>query len=1033
MDNCPNQVVICGDKDTAAAAVDQLRGTGAICQVLPFARPYHTPLFDSACGLLREFFGDLRIIAPKTKIYSCMTAGLMPSEPDGIRSQAVEQWALQVRFRETIEAMYSAGVRIFLEVGPQANLTGFVNDILKRKPHLAVASNVKRRSGVTQLNHALGLLAAHGVHMQLDYLYRRRLPQELDLEMTGEVADDLGAQKRAPKLSLALPIVGLEVKEPEGSQDRLSSGLAAELEDQSQSQPARLSRQNNESLNAGVGGRFASALAGQGTTTAGSIGIQAQTMREYLQTMERFLDVQQEVMHAYQAGHSKASVGPETRDSAAPTVPPIEDHAHPDVTASLRADQTLSVSQAESSLAPPKLALSSRESLEKLLLSLVSQKTGYPVDMLRVDQDLEADLGIDSIKRVEILGDLQKQIGTFEGDEMERLAGLKTLQQMVALLLERQGGQKVTETVSPSLSGANGDSDMPFIGTITSHITGKELSALREFDLDEDLFFLDHTLGREISVTDKDLTGLPIMPLTVSLEIMAEAASLLLPDGLFIGMRDIRAYRWVTLENKRLTLRVNAKCQSGKEVRVELREADDAADAGTSLGLPVIEGTVLFGERYPEPPTLDSFTLQGRRASRWNSDELYSEGMFSGPCFQGMVSMDWWGEDGAEATIKTLPSDGFFRDRSSVRFVTDPVLLDAAGQLIAYWIADHRETGFNVYPFRVDAIHVYGPNLRPHEQAKCRARIRPLSENQLRSTIDVIGPDGRLHMRLAGWDDRSFDLPNDFYRVRFRPGEVVLSTRWSKPISGLSEAGGLECCRMEDFPDDLLHSHGMVWLRVLAHLVLSRRERDVWSKLTGPKKRRIEWLLARVAGKDAVRLLLKKHHGIELCLPDIEIESDEHGRPFVNGLWTREVNRVPSLSLSHTRGIGMALASEKGEKCGIDVERLSSRTEGIEQIAFNPDERDLLKTILPEGMEWPLRIWCAKEAVGKALGWGLPAGPRDLTARELDVEKGWVNLEVSGKLAKLFPQLTGKPLQASTLREGDLIVASAIYRQEELD
>ena len=40
--------------------------------------------------------------------------------------------------------------------------------------------------------------------------------------------------------------------------------------------------------------------------------------------------------------------------------------------------------------------------IEKLLLQLVSERTGYPEEMLGLDQDMEAELGIDSIKRVEI-------------------------------------------------------------------------------------------------------------------------------------------------------------------------------------------------------------------------------------------------------------------------------------------------------------------------------------------------------------------------------------------------------------------------------------------------------------------------------------------------------------------------------------------------------------------------------------------------------------------------------------------------------
>ena len=42
--------------------------------------------------------------------------------------------------------------------------------------------------------------------------------------------------------------------------------------------------------------------------------------------------------------------------------------------------------------------------------------------------------------------------------------------------------------------------------------------------LDEDIFLLDHTVGKWVSVTDAKLYGLPVMPLTMSMEIMAEAA-----------------------------------------------------------------------------------------------------------------------------------------------------------------------------------------------------------------------------------------------------------------------------------------------------------------------------------------------------------------------------------------------------------------------------------------------------------------------------------------------------------------------------
>jgi acyl carrier protein len=72
--------------------------------------------------------------------------------------------------------------------------------------------------------------------------------------------------------------------------------------------------------------------------------------------------------------------------------------------------------------------------LTQMLLSIVSDKTGYPVEMLELDMDMEADLGIDSIKRVEIMGSLQDQVPDMPDVDAEALAELRTLAQIIAYI-----------------------------------------------------------------------------------------------------------------------------------------------------------------------------------------------------------------------------------------------------------------------------------------------------------------------------------------------------------------------------------------------------------------------------------------------------------------------------------------------------------------------------------------------------------------------------------------------------------------------
>jgi acyl carrier protein len=70
-------------------------------------------------------------------------------------------------------------------------------------------------------------------------------------------------------------------------------------------------------------------------------------------------------------------------------------------------------------------------------MEVVSEKTGYPVETLEPGMDMESDLGIDSIKRVEILGAMQTHYPELPKLKPEELAELRTLAQII----EHMGGK----------------------------------------------------------------------------------------------------------------------------------------------------------------------------------------------------------------------------------------------------------------------------------------------------------------------------------------------------------------------------------------------------------------------------------------------------------------------------------------------------------------------------------------------------------------------------------------------------------------
>lgn len=81
----------------------------------------------------------------------------------------------------------------------------------------------------------------------------------------------------------------------------------------------------------------------------------------------------------------------------------------------------------------PAPATLSPESFSDTLLHIVAEKTGYPETMLDLDLDLEGGLGIDSIKRVEILAAVQKEYPVIANQANETLVSLQTLGDIIEL------------------------------------------------------------------------------------------------------------------------------------------------------------------------------------------------------------------------------------------------------------------------------------------------------------------------------------------------------------------------------------------------------------------------------------------------------------------------------------------------------------------------------------------------------------------------------------------------------------------------
>jgi NAD(P)-dependent dehydrogenase (short-subunit alcohol dehydrogenase family) len=320
----------------------------------------------------------------------------------------------------------------------------------------------------------LGQLAVHGVAIKLDRLYEGRSLKDADLKVLLKVSKD---KNPSPTTWLvngarAKPYAAVNGSGPEKIQidqqntartNTIEQPLVINSQEQTPTpEPGQRTRVDNTPPTAQPCGSKATrnkSLPHSGDGTS-------HVMLQYQQLMQRFLETQKSVMLNYLQGtndHAEADTfeaNQALQKLQTPTVSPTQQiSAQKNSSEQAQIETHLNAEPpAQGAAAAPTAGEVSmdREGLTLQLLAIVSELTGYPQEMLDLDLDLEAELGIDSIKRVEILGYfLQFVFGTEQGEfpaETENLTQIKTLRQIIDHVALHKGspGKSEPEQFQPA-------------------------------------------------------------------------------------------------------------------------------------------------------------------------------------------------------------------------------------------------------------------------------------------------------------------------------------------------------------------------------------------------------------------------------------------------------------------------------------------------------------------------------------------------------------------------------------------------------
>lgn len=528
---------------------------------------------------------------------------------------------------------------------------------------------------------------------------------------------------------------------------------------------------------------------------------------------------------------------------------------------------------------------------------------------------------------------------------------------------EQSAGQHI-EHVASHRTDASDDPILPFLGTVLDHDPGATITIERRLDLEEDLYLPDHSFVFAPGVKPMSAC-LPVLPMTMSLEAMAEVAACLVPGFGLVGFEAVQAARWIDLvDTDATTLHITARLDRYDAERNVSHIAVAIRIAGQTS--PAISANVLFGDRYEVAlePVFSKLTNAHRYAL--DAEQLYAERhLFHGPSFQSLVGDIIIGDEGLAGELIVLSPEGLFRSTRRPQLLIYPTLLDAIGQLMGVFALEHDRFAF---PIGLEKMEIYCPTPPVGTRTPVRAEITRSEGKTLVANVEVQDGSGAVWMRIEGWRSWKFRWERRLVDFRRLPHRYLLARAAPAP--------GLEASVMATLNADDLGSFDSP---MLARYCLSIEEMAAYRSHDNVEQRQQQWLLGRIVAKDAARLWAAEQarEPVRLHPASFSIEQDASGRPFIGALPTYD-RPPPHVSIAHCGSRAIALAHS--EPVSVDIERIAAREDSFVQTFATPRERELLdERPVAERDAWITRLWCAKEAVGKLLGVGVGA-PRALEA-----------------------------------------------------
>jgi len=497
--NSKNQVVLAGPTPAIDQAQKALTEKGYKVIPLDVSAAFHTDLVAHAQKPFAMAVNQVTFNPPKTPVFSNTLGEQYPSDPDSIKKILGDHILNPVLFKDEIESIYSAGGSVFIEIGPKSIMTNLVSNILEGRPHVTIALNPNsNKNSDTQLREAVVKLRVLGIALEkfdpytlpaADLTDKKQSPISVKLngglylseetvsafQKAINTQNTLNYGQASPSSNGSKPVVKLPNLTP-------AQSTKPDLEQHDESFPFDMSGfqaiqqdttriQNKFLENQSEYARIFSDLTQKelGLLNGNSTAKDLEQINVALQTVDnsiaQFHQHQADTLRLHELYLKNQAALFDNITNTAPSRQAFSDPGLVDKVQNSRAlmEKFESVQEDENVLAepqhpdgssPPNKANDQSPALDlevnsvvadltmdikilsTKLVEIVSEKTGYPTEMLDLQMDMEADLGIDSIKRVEILGAMQTNFPDLPQADPGVLSEMRTLAEITEYMLD---------------------------------------------------------------------------------------------------------------------------------------------------------------------------------------------------------------------------------------------------------------------------------------------------------------------------------------------------------------------------------------------------------------------------------------------------------------------------------------------------------------------------------------------------------------------------------------------------------------------